>query len=366
MEIYDDKKEKLQKEIEELESKLNEINSEIELAEQLREERFLNTLKKLDSLSTVKSKEKLFSAVYLLLIFICIFFAIAYEVYSSYDIRKRQKAMISSIEDSHNRINLLASYVSVLDENMQIIPDILKRSFGQTNNLAAAQIKEFKHISEKSIESFEKVKEIGVKSKEIIDEVTSITKAADKSDDKIESLKTKSTESIEKIENIVKNAEENKVKVKTLIQEEQESKIITYLNKYKSRFNSYKTKNDLSLVYKMVIVDEIGSVDYDVILEAFKKYKFRNYPPPDKETLIEWDKNMVELCSNALSYLRSLPDLKMDIKRKDRCFDSFKSNEDYTNYKKWGYFDETLNYADLITFYQNTLNSVKSRMEFNK
>lgn len=360
------KHKELKNELETLEKKLASIKEETARAEELKKDTYLEVIKKIDNISDKKSKDKLFAAIYLILIFICIFFAIAYEVYSSYDIRKRQKAMITSIEDSHDRINLLNSYISVLDENLQLIPDILKKNFGQVNNMASNQIKQFEHISTKSLESLEKVKEIGEESKRIIDEVSGITETTEKSVNKIESLKSKSNESIEKIETLKDNAKENKEKVTTLIQEEQMDKIITYLKKYKTTFNSYKSKNDLSLAYKMVVIDEVGSIPYNVIIEAFRKYKFRNYNAPDIATLKEWDQNMVDLCSNAINYFNNEVNLKDDIKRRDRYFDNFKAKNDYTNYKRWGYFDETLNYADLLTFYKNTLNSVKSRIAYNK
>lgn len=306
---------------------------------------------------------------FLLLLLMLILFGVGFASYNFIQNRKMYNQMLESMQKSEQEINFLNSYIGWVDDNLQLIPDALKQGFEQNKQLSLKQFSEVNTINAKSDESFTKIDNIENKSEKLIGDITTISEKSEQAIDKIKSLETNIVNQrevqISKIEDLQSESKENKNKVKILIEQEQKEKILVYLNKYKENFNYYKTKNDLSLLFKMVLIDEMGNVSYHVIIEAFKKYKFKNFDPPDMETLMEWDKNMVDLCNNAIAYIKSF-DASDAVNKKDRYFNTFKAEDDYSNYKKWGYFDETLNYADLILFYQNTLNSVKSRIEFNK
>ncbi len=355
----------LEKEIEALKQQIQEYKKEAEKAKELKDKEYVDLIKKVQSQESNSSKN-IFSAVYLILIYILIFFAIAFEIFSSYNFRKSQEEMAESIKSSNARINNLNTYIKALDEDLQIIPGILAENFSHVKTQTQKQFRKFEHISDKSMESLEKVNELGNKSEKLMDKLSQVDTNSDQSIKKMKVLENKSDQSITKIEKIESSATENAKNMDVLLKQEQMDMILAFMKKYKSDFSQYSTKNDLSLLYKVVLVDEIGNMDYQVVIDAFRKYKFKNYSPPDVPTLEEWDRNLVQLCDNAINFIQEKRDMKESVKQRDRYFDKFKAYNDYTDYKRWGYFATTINYADLLTFYKNTRNSVQSRMEFNK
>lgn len=142
--------------------------------------------------------------------------------------------------------------------------------------------------------------------------------------------------------------------ISALPRKTQEKALMDYILGKKELFGNLETVNDVALLYKLFVVNELPSTPHDTFLAALREVVKPSVVPSLQE-LRSWDDDIVNLFKRATTTLTTTPTIENAPTPSDATFSTYKNIEDKTEYKEWCVISEAKTKKEILDAFSRAL-----------